>query len=55
MLIKVSKAEKLNLISLKKYTNINIKKEKISRNKIAIIYATGAINSGKGDETKYWI
>ena len=50
MLISVSKAEKLNLISLKKYTNVKIKKEKISRNKIAIIYANGAINSGKGDE-----
>ncbi|MEC7646122.1 MAG: signal peptide peptidase SppA [Bacteroidota bacterium] len=50
MLMRASKSEKLNLISLKKYTNVKRKKEKISRNKIAIIYANGAINSGKGDE-----
>ena len=42
--------EKLNLISLNKYTKIKTKKKDISRNKIAIIYANGGINSGKGDE-----
>ena len=46
----VSGSEKLNFISLKKYAEVKIKKREISRNKIAIIYATGTINSGKGDE-----
>jgi len=42
--------EKLKLISLTKYKNAKVKKEgKISRDKIAIIYATGEINSGKGN------
>jgi protease-4 len=49
-LLAVSESEKLNFISIKKYANVKEKKEKISRNKIAIIYATGTINSGKGDE-----
>ena len=47
----ISEDSKFNFISLKKYTNVKKKKEKISRNKIAIIYATGSIASGKGDET----
>ena len=42
--------DKLKLISLKKYSNIKTKKKEISRNKIAIIYANGGINTGKGDE-----
>ena len=46
---KLGEVEKLNLISLTKYTNAKVKKEgKISRDKIAIIYATGEIGSGKG-------
>lgn len=46
---KLGGVEKLNLISLTKYTNTKVKKEgKISRDKIAIIYATGEIGSGKG-------
>jgi protease-4 len=49
-LLAVSESEKLNFISIKKYASVKEKKEKISRNKIAIIYATGTINSGKGDE-----
>jgi protease-4 len=49
-LLEISGSEKLNFISLNKYTDIKIKQEDISRNKIAIIYATGTINSGKGDE-----
>ena len=49
-LLAVSESEKLNFISIRKYTGVKEKKEKISRNKIAIIYATGTINSGKGDE-----
>jgi len=42
--------EKLNLISLNQYNNVKAKKKDISRNKIAVIYANGGINSGKGDE-----
>jgi len=43
-------AEKLSIVTLSKYTNVKGEKKDISRNKIAIIYATGSINSGKGDE-----
>ena len=51
-LLNLSGSKKINLINLTKYTNVNdIVKKEISRNKIAIIYATGAIKSGKGDET----
>ena len=40
----------MHLISLSKYNNAKVEKQgKISRDKIAIIYATGEINSGKGD------
>ena len=39
-----------NIIALNKYSKVKIKKKDISRNKIAIIYATGEINSGEGDE-----
>ena len=46
----ISKSEKLNFISLKKYSKVKIKQKEISRNKIAIVYATGTINSGKGNE-----
>ena len=48
-LLVISKSEKLNFISLSKYSNVKVEKKEISRNKIAIIYATGEINSGKGD------
>ena len=41
---------KLKIISLNKYSNVKNKKKEISRNKIAIVYANGGINSGKGDE-----
>lgn len=49
-LMAISGSEKLNFISLNKYTDVVVKKNDISRNKIAIIYATGTINSGEGDE-----
>ena len=49
-LLVISKSEKLNFISLNKYSNVKVEKKEISRNKIAIIYATGEINLGKGDE-----
>ena len=41
-----------NCISLRKYTHAKVKidKKKRSRNKIAVIYALGAIESGEGDE-----
>ena len=50
-LISISKGEKLNLISLEKYNDIKDKNKKSSSNKIAIIYATGTINLGTGNET----
>ena len=43
-------AEKLSFVTLSKYTHAKEDKKEISRNKIAIIYATGTINSGKGNE-----
>ncbi|MFT7628600.1 MAG: protease-4 [Ulvibacter sp.] len=43
-------SEKLSIITLSKYTHVKGNKKEISRNKIAIIYATGEINSGKGDK-----
>jgi protease-4 len=43
-------SEKLSIITLSKYTHVKGNKKEISRNKIAIIYATGSIKSGKGDE-----
>ncbi|MBT5749697.1 MAG: signal peptide peptidase SppA, partial [Flavobacteriales bacterium] len=46
----LSGSEKLSIITLSKYTHVKGNKKEISRNKIAIIYATGSINSGKGDE-----
>ncbi len=49
-LISISKGDKLRIISLKKYSSIKTEKGEISRNKIAIVYANGPINSGKGDE-----
>ena len=49
-LVSISKGEKLRIISLKKYSSIKTEKGEISRNKIAIVYANGPINSGKGDE-----
>ena len=49
-LLVISKSDKLNFISLNKYSNVKVEKKEISRNKIAIIYATGEINSGEGDE-----
>jgi protease-4 len=50
-LLSLSKSEKLNIISINKYSNVKVNTNDISRNKIAIIYATGSINSGKGSET----
>lgn len=50
ILLEISEGKKLNTIDINKYTNVINTKKNISKNKIAIIYATGAINSGKGDE-----
>ena len=51
ILLEICGNEKLNTISLHKYSKVaSENKKKISKNKIAIIYATGAINSGNGDE-----
>lgn len=45
----LSSDKKLNIISLNKYKSVKGEKKDISRNKIAVIYANGEINSGKGD------
>ena len=42
--------EKIEKISLKEYANVPVsKRKKFSKDKIAIIFAQGAINSGEGD------
>ena len=43
-------SNRINFVDITKYTNVKTSNKKISRNKIAIIYATGSINTGKGDE-----
>ena len=48
-LLSIGTNEKLKTISLKGYSLVKSNEKDISRNKIAIIYATGEINSGKGD------
>ena len=48
-LIAIGTNKKLKTISLKGYSSVKSKEKDISRNKIAIVYATGEINSGKGD------
>ena len=45
----IFEVEKINFISLSNYSKIKIDDKKISRNKIAIIYANGDIISGKGN------
>ena len=42
--------EELSFVTLSKYTHSKGSKKEVSKNKIAIIYATGTINSGEGDE-----
>ena len=45
----ITETDDINFINLQKYTRRKLKKQKkISRDKIAIIYATGEISSGKG-------
>ena len=47
---KLETEQKIEYVPITKYINAKLKQgEKISRNKIAIIYATGEISSGKGD------
>lgn len=48
--IKLSEEQKLNFITLKKYKNVVVKGKEVkySKNKIAVIYATGDINGGEG-------
>ena len=46
---KILNIEELNFVTIGNYSKVKKAKKKISRNKIAIIYANGEINSGKGD------
>ena len=50
ILADMSELHELNIISIKKYSSVKTIKKDISRNKIAIIYASGSINSGEGNE-----
>ncbi len=50
ILTQLSHSDKLQKVNIDKYIKKKMKGKKISRNKIAIIYATGSIKSGKGDE-----
>ena len=48
--LNIENDEKIEKISLKEYANVPVsKKKKFSKDKIAIIFAQGAINSGEGD------
>ena len=51
-LLGIGKKEKINSISLQKYTSVPDKTKKIhkTKDKIAVIYALGEIVSGKGDD-----
>ena len=49
-LLNITESEKNNFISLNEYKKRKSAPTNISRNKIAIIYATGSIKSGEGDE-----
>lgn len=46
----VSEDDKINFISLKRYNRTPAKTEKFTKDKIAIVYATGAIGGGEGDD-----
>lgn len=50
--IGVEKDEKINLVTLGKYKNAKGKEKKSGKNKIAVIYAVGDINSGEGDNDR---
>ena len=50
ILADMSELHELNIVSIKKYSSVKTRSKDISRNKIAIVYANGGINSGKGDE-----
>ncbi len=51
-LVKIEQNKKLKIISLTKYTNVpkTHKYKHLSKNKIAVIYAQGEINMGKGTD-----
>ena len=55
--LEIEKDAKVNKISLRKYSEVSVKtgKKKYSKDKIAVIYAQGDINSGEGDKSKYWL
>lgn len=43
--------DKIQSVSLAKYTNAKVGDEKLSRNKLAVIYAIGEISGGEGSES----
>jgi protease IV len=47
----IKEKDKVNLVTLAKYTKApSKKKDKLSKNKVAVIYAVGDIESGEGDD-----
>ncbi len=48
----ISGREKLKTVSLKKYNKVSNSVSKITSNRIAVIYAVGEINSGKGSASE---
>jgi protease-4 len=49
--ISLSETDKINFVSLNKYSGA-VKESKLSKDKIAVIYAVGEIESGEGDDEK---
>lgn len=49
--ISLSETDKINFVSLNKYSGA-FKESKLSKDKIAVIYAVGEIESGEGDDEK---
>lgn len=49
----LNESDELESVKISKYTNVTLTKDsKTTRDKIAVIYAVGSINSGKGSETE---
>lgn len=46
----VAEKDKIESVSMEKYTMVQLSKESRSRDKIALIYATGEINGGEGSD-----
>ena len=47
--LNITGSQDLNVVSLSNYKNVKLEGKKYSKNKIAVIYATGEISGGEGD------